>query len=293
MADRTTNTRPRTLWWRFKLFATGLLLVLACMVVYALAIEPGRLVVRKQTVQVEPWPSALNGLRVALVSDIHAGSWAVGDEKLRELTQRINELHPDLVLVLGDNTVDPMFHLSYKPITSVARALGAVRAPLGVFAVLGNHDWSDGGLRAWRAFEAAGIAVLENEARPLEWRGTRFWLAGIADEWTSKPDVQGTLAPVPRGAPVLAMTHNPNAFVEIPPRVTLTVAGHTHGGQVDWPIVGPIVIPTNGRAYRRGFYADHGRRFFVTSGVGTGQVPGRLRVPPEIAILTLRAGPPG
>ncbi len=180
------------------------------------------------------------------------------------------------------------------PPETIAAHLQGLRAKHGVFAVLGNHDWyRRGGERVWRALESVGIRVLENRATPLPGSGGRIWLAGIADDTTRHPDPQGTFRDIPEGAAVVAMTHDPAVFPDIPDRAALTLAGHTHGGQVAVPFWGALFIP--GRSplrYAYGHVAENGKDLYVTSGIGTTGLPVRFNAPPEIVVLTLGAPPP-
>jgi predicted MPP superfamily phosphohydrolase len=198
---------------------------------------------------------------------------------------------PDVVLLLGDyynNGRRPdRWRAAGGPmsIDGVADELGRLRAPLGVYAVLGNHDWWLDGRRIERALTARGIVVLENRAvaaRP------GLWLAGLADEMTRDPDPLVALAPVPAGATVLALTHNPDVFPLVPPQVALTVAGHTHGGQLRLPLLGAPVVPSRyGERFAAGHIVEDGRHLFVTTGVGTSIYAMRFGVTPEIVVLTL------
>ena len=173
----------------------------------------------------------------------------------------------------------------------IAEELRALRAPLGVYAVLGNHDWWFDGGRVARALGGAGLKVLENEAVKVESSGRAFWLGGVADLWTRRPDVPGTLRQVTSDDPVVLFTHNPDIFPDVPARVSLTVAGHTHGGQVNLPLVGRPVVPSRfGQRYAMGHVVEGGRHLFVSGGVGTSIIPVRFRVPPEIVILKLGPG---
>jgi predicted MPP superfamily phosphohydrolase len=172
----------------------------------------------------------------------------------------------------------------------IAVEMGKLRAPLGTIAVLGNHDWWNDGERITRALRQAGLTVLENEARRIEYGGKSFWVAGVADMWTRKPDIAGSLAQVNSDDPVILITHNPDIFPDVPPRVSLTLAGHTHGGQVNLPFIGRPIVPSNfGQRYASGHVVEDGRHLFVSDGIGTSIIPVRFRVPPEIVILTLRA----
>jgi predicted MPP superfamily phosphohydrolase len=157
-----------------------------------------------------------------------------------------------------------------------------------VFAVLGNHDWVNDGTAISRALSAAGITVLENAAVPIVVRGTRLWIAGFADITERRPDVPATLAPIPGGEPILALSHDPDLFTHLPSRIALTLAGHTHAGQVAIPVLRRYVIPSrHGERYAVGHVVENGRHLVVTAGVGTSRWPVRLLAPPEALVLRL------
>ena len=214
------------------------------------------------------------------------GSPFNGPRKLEEVVARVNQSRPHIVLLAGDYVVSGARGGDFVPPERTASLLSKLEAPLGVFAVLGNHDhWYDGP-RVRRAFESAGIRVLENENVRVEGEGFDFWLVGIGDLMAGNPDVAGALAGLPQEGAAIALTHNPDLFPEITDRVALTLAGHTHGGQVDFPFWGAPVVPSRfGERYVRGHVVEQGRHLFVTSGLGTSILPVRFRVPPEIAIL--------
>jgi predicted MPP superfamily phosphohydrolase len=170
----------------------------------------------------------------------------------------------------------------------IAPALAGLHARAGVFATLGNHDRWLGGQRIRSALERSGIKVLENDAVRVEHDGAVLWIAGISDLWTASPDITAALAKVTDGAPVIAFTHNPDIFPDMPARVALTIAGHTHGGQVVLPLVGRLVVPSRfGQRYALGHIVEGTRHLFVTTGIGTSMIPVRFGVPPEIAVLTV------
>lgn len=132
------------------------------------------------------------------------------------------------------------------------------------------------------------MTVLENQAARVESGGRAFWLVGVADLWTRRPDIAGALAQVAGEDPVILLTHNPDIFPDVPPRVSLTLAGHTHGGQVNLPFLGRPVVPSRfGQRYAMGHVVEQGRHLFVSGGIGTSIIPVRFRVPPESVILTL------
>ncbi len=265
---------------------------------YATLVEPRRLRVRHRTLALERWPAGLDGLRLALISDLHAGAPHMSPARIGSIAARTNAERADLVVLLGDLVDrDVAFGAAPDP-RAVAERLGALRAPLGVLAVLGNHDWRTDGPGIAAALRDEGIPVLEDEAVRLAAAGAELWVAGLADATERSPDVPRALAAVPAGAAAIALSHDPDLFPRIPARVALTVAGHVHGGQVDpaigsWPVLPAVLrrawIPSRfGDRYRRGHVVEGGRHLYVTSGVGTSALPVRLGVPPEVVVLTLR-----
>lgn len=234
------------------------------------------------------WPEACQGLQVAVLADLHTGSPFNGLAKLDKIVALTQDAKPDLVLLAGDYVIDGVKGGRFVAPREIAARLATLRAPLGTYAVLGNHDWWNGAGEVRRAFENAGIPVLDDRAIPLTKGACRFWLAGFGDLWESKPDVRHALREVSAGAAVLAFTHNPDLFPAVPASVSLTVAGHTHGGQVRVPFLGPVIIPSrHGRRYAQGHIVEQGRNLFVSSGLGTSILPVRFLVPPEVSRLYL------
>jgi len=190
------------------------------------------------------------------------------------------------VLMAGDYVILKVFLGTYVNPEVIAAHLRPLTARKPVYAVLGNHDWWKDGNRVRRALESAGVVVLQNQATPVTLRGCRFWLVGIGDLWEGHPDMRAAFAPVrDDGAPVVALTHNPQLFPDLPARTSLLVAGHTHGGQVN---LLPGRPSRRGEEYLAGPIYERGQVLFVTSGIGTSIAPFRFRVPPEISRLTLR-----
>ncbi len=269
-------------------FWAGAALSLTALAIWALWIEPAQLVVREVTLELPRWPES-EPLRLALLSDLHVGSphWGLG--RLTELVEVTNAAKPELVLLAGDYLINGVLLGTWVDPESIASVLGGLHAPLGVVAVLGNHDgWNDGE-RVRRAFTAQGIAVLENRALPVRRGAFEFFVIGLADVMTGNVDLQGSLAQVPAGAVQLVLSHGPDVFSNMDERVALTLAGHTHGGQVRLPFLGRLVVPSSyGQRYAAGHVVEQGRHLFVTTGVGTSIIPVRFGVPPELVLLELR-----
>jgi predicted MPP superfamily phosphohydrolase len=254
--------------------------------VYATAIEPRRLVTVHQTLALPRWPRRLDGMRLGLLSDLHGGALHANPRAFARAVERLNDEAPDAIVLLGDYIdAHPIWGGRIEPET-IARELAHLHAPLGVFAVLGNHDWKQAGYSMWRALQDAGIEVLEN--RTL--RAGDAYVAGLADLRSRRPDLPGTLADIPADAPVILLAHDPDVFPYVPDRVAVTLSGHTHGGQVAIPVLRRLVIPSHyGERYARGHIVEDGRHLYVTSGLGTSGLPVRLFAPPEIVVLELVA----
>lgn len=273
---------------RLRLAIIAVAFVIVGLFVWAFVIEPNRLIVRQETIYVANWPRELNGLRVAVISDIHIGGWAIDDSKLRLIVKRTNELQPELIVILGDYmSADGWTSNQVEP-EQFAPLLKDFTAPFGVYSVLGNHDWWYDGNRVRRALESNGLKVLDNEVFEVKARGTSLWLAGLADLWTRPQRIDETIRKTPEGAMVIALAHNPDIFPRLSTRVPLLLAGHTHGGQVRFPIIGTVIQPSNfGQRYVRGHVFENNHHLFVTSGIGTSIIPVRFGVPPEIVLVTL------
>ena len=266
-----------------ELAAAGLLAG-AGLAAYAGWIEPRRLVVNAMELELPQWPAHLSGVRVAAISDLHAGVPHVGLATIRRVVETMNALEPDVHLLLGDYL--DASQVLQRPLApeSIARELSKLRAPLGTVAVIGNHDWRKSGDRMWRALDVHGITVLEDRATDLG----EFWVAGLADMRHRRPNVNRALQAVPNEAPVIVLSHDPDLFPRIPERVALTLAGHLHGGQVAIPLLRRPLMPSHyGERYARGHIVEHGRHLVVSSGIGTSGIPVRFLAPPEVLHLTL------
>ena len=264
-----------------------LLATAAVLAVWAFWWEPGRLVLNEIELEVPGWPEG-EETRIALIADLHVGSPRNGRDKLRRAVRRVNETLPDLVLIAGDLTIDNVLGGGFVPPEEIAGDLAALDARYGVFAVLGNHDrWLSAG-RVEEALTGVGITVLDNRGQRVRVRGHDTWIAGVADYWTGHPSIDDALEGAGAGEPVILFTHNPDLFPEVPARVSLTLAGHTHGGQVIIPFVGPGITPSRfGARYAAGHVVEDGRHLFVTTGVGTSRLGVRFLVPPEVVSLRL------
>ena len=276
---------------KLKLIVAALFVAACASALWAFWLEPASLGVRRVSLKVPAWRAEHGGMKVAVLTDLHVGSPHVGPEKLRRVVGLVNEERPDLVVILGDLVIQGVVGGEFVTPERIAEELKNLKAPHGVVAVLGNHDWWLDGERVRAALKAAGVTVLENQSVRVERGGRAFHVAGVADMWTRTADVAASLKGVgPDEEPVLLLTHNPDIFPDVPARVSLTLAGHTHGGQVNFPLVGRLVVPSRyGQRYAMGHVVEGGRHLFVGGGVGTSIIPVRFRVPPEVVILTIES----
>jgi predicted MPP superfamily phosphohydrolase len=254
-----------------------------------------RPVERRLTVKLAGWPSDARPLKIALLSDIHLGNYAMDAGRLRRIVGQVNTARPDLVLLAGDFVVGHDAAGAAERAAGLEAPLSRLNAPLGVVAVLGNHDhWtSSNGVRA--ALVRAGVIVLGNEAL----RRGPLGILGVDDSFSSHDDVAATAASwkAVGGIPIV-LTHSPDLAHKLSGEFSVVLAGHTHCGQVVLPWLGPLL--TRGpkqqwrtlydTRYRCGVVRDENRIVLVTAGVGSGTSPIRLGAPPDWWLLTVGPG---
>ncbi|WP_374310419.1 metallophosphoesterase [Methylocella sp.] len=273
---------------------------------YAIALEPGfRLEVTPYHVFPRGWTPGLR-VRAAVLSDIHACEPWMSPSRIRAICEVANALQPDVVFLLGDYSGGHTFMT--QPVTPEqwSEPLSILRAPLGVYAVLGNHDWMHGPLPGMpsddaegvkRGLALAGARLLENDAARLVKDGAPFWVVGVGDQIAGPrglpptADIPKALARVGDDAPALLLAHEPHAFRLAPARVSLTLAGHTHGGQINIPYVqNRFARVFDDLVY--GHIVEGGRDLIISAGLGTTHAPVRFMRPPEIVDLTIDGAAP-
>jgi predicted MPP superfamily phosphohydrolase len=233
-------------------------------------------------------PPAYDDLRIVHLTDIHH-SLFTPLEDVQRAVHLANLLRPDLVALTGDYvTLSPSF------IWPVARALGKLKARLGVFAVLGNHDFQVDADEITRALRAQRIRVLRNAHFALRSRSNILWIAGVDDLWWGADDLASALRSVPPRDPKILLCHNPTGIREAADHgVDLVLSGHTHGGQVRLPVVGSVYGRSKlGERFVEGWNRLNGTQIYVSRGIGKVLLPVRFGCPPEIACLRLRRSGP-
>ncbi|MBW8303265.1 MAG: metallophosphoesterase family protein, partial [Brevundimonas sp.] len=263
--------------------------------VWAFLVEPATLTVRHVTVESATWRGP--PLRIGIISDTHVAAPHTDVARIERLVARMNAERPEVVVLLGDYAGghEPASVRAAPETSEILRGVEAfkgLRSPLGTWGVLGNHDsWFDDAAIA-AALERANVTVLDSRAARVARPGGAFWFAGLADMHSprGRPRVGATLGEVADAAPAIVLTHWPDPFRQVPQGVALTLAGHTHCGQVNLPVLGRLVHASEAsERWPCGLYDVGGRKLFVTGGVGVSILPVRFRAPPEIVVLTLRA----
>lgn len=250
-----------------------------------------RLVVRDVTLAPPELPSALDGLRIVQLSDLHVGP-QTSRVQLEKIATATRDAEPHIIAYTGDQVDDHP-----KDIDFFASAFGHLEAPLGVYAIAGNHDVYAGWAAVRRGLEAMGINVLVNSATKLTHNGTAFWLAGTGDpagaqfvrgHESGAPDIDRTLAQIPNGAFTIALAHNPALFPALAARgVAVTLSGHTHHGQFSIPSKGWSLASVF-LDYAMGTYDRNGSLLYVSPGTNFWGIPFRIGALPEVTVITLR-----
>ena len=268
---------------------------------YAFAIEPRfRLTVTPYRLRPPRWPALQRPLRMAVIADVHACDPWMPLSRIAEIVDTANALKPDITVLLGDYVGGlPHFRTGRISAREWAPVLGRLSAPLGSYAILGNHDWWGNVGPVRRALQDNNIPVLENDVRLIKPQsGPAFWLAGLGDQlayhvgngrFQGADDMAKTLAQIGDDtAPAILLAHEPDIFPRVPARFSLTLSGHTYGGQVKLPLIGrPIVPGRYGQRYAYGHVVENDRHLLVSGGLGLSNIPVRLGVPPEIVLLEI------
>lgn len=271
----------------------GILLLIFGTYYYATSIEPNRLTITYHTVESPHLPKSFNGIKIAQFNDTHLGE-GYSNDQLRVLVRKLNEENPDIVFFTGD-LFDSVWRNPVN-IEEVPEILQEINAPLGKYAVYGNHDRGGGGSRVYQKYmREAGFQVLVNDTKTITLRsGESLTIAGLDDYLLGNPDVEGTLSNLNEKNFNMLLVHEPDVadrLLVYP--VDLILSGHSHGGQVKLPIFGTLIRTSLAKNYISGMYglsgSERGAQLYVNRGIGTTRFKIRLGNPPEISIFTLQS----
>jgi predicted MPP superfamily phosphohydrolase len=288
--ERAVNDRATLLTRRN--FLLGGVAAAAGMAFYSTEFARHEISILTRTLTLANLPEAFQNYRIVQISDIHFDEYTE-PEFVARIVAHVNRLAPDLLLLTGDFVSYGPLPLSFAASAAFrcAEVLRGLTCPLR-FGVMGNHDTAIGYPVLSEAMSHAGIPILYNEYLPIERDGQRLWLCGVADPASSLPNLHLAIPARPDG-PVLLMAHAPDyadVVVEHPRGhiVDLMFSGHSHGGQVRLPFIGPVVLPPYGKKYVEGLYRFDRLQLYVNRGIGTVGLPFRLNCPPEITVFTLQ-----
>jgi predicted MPP superfamily phosphohydrolase len=284
---------------------------------YASGVEAGmELRVTRYRIALSRWPTGFR-LKLAILADLHTCEPWMPAARIRHIAETATALRPDAILLLGDYAASGRFVAEQVPAEDWSEALAVMQAPLGVHAIVGNHDWwqdlaaqqrGSGPLFGALALEKCGIPVHQNRALRLVKDGQAFWLLGLDDQLALLPgrrwgrkhfqgmdDLQGALSQVTDESPIILMAHEPDIFPRVPQDVALTLSGHTHGGQIRILGYSPVVPSRFGNRSAYGHVTERAdptdsateRHLVVSGGLGCSIIPARFGVPPEIVQIEI------
>lgn len=253
--------------------------------IYAKFLEPNRLVISRAELFLPNWNDDLNGFKIGLISDIHIGTGNIDLKKLDKIVEKMNSQNPDLIILLGDFDAK-YIKLSKIPQKDISQSLAKLKAPYGVISILGNHDYNPPEI-VKNILQNANIKILENTNTFIYPENKKIQIIGFKDMWHYKLNPEKIIRNNCSNIPTIILSHNPDIFPKIPPCTTLTLSGHTHGGEIYVPIFGAPFIPSKfNLKYRKNYVVENNKHLYVSGGIGT--LSGfRTFNPPEIVILTL------
>lgn len=262
----------------------SVVLVIACLIgtilfLYSLIYEPYTLEIKRYTLK----NAKLSGLKIVMATDLHVAPYSFEKKRLRRIIREINALNADIV-ILGGDYVKGHKSSAAMPITDIAAELKNLKSCYGTFAVLGNHDVLYGKSAVIKAFADADIPLLQNQNVRIETAQGHVYLAGVNDYFEDVPDIQKALDGTT--APTILLSHSPDILPQVTQPVDLVLSGHTHGGQVVFPLIGALLVPSDyGQRYRYGLIKENGKTLIVSKGLGTSMLPIRFNCKPEIVVI--------
>jgi len=262
----------------------------------ALFVEPHHVIVKRVDIHLRRLPEAFDGFTIAQLSDFHYDE-RFSAATIRAAVEIANKLQPNLTVLTGDFVTEPVLahrrHINLQEAANAAEPCAALlnklRADFGVMSVIGNHDGNTDPDRVKAILRSEGLPVMYDEAKAIERAGKRIWIAGLDDN-PDETDLRPALKGIPEDECVIVLVHEPDVadFISQYP-VDLQLSGHSHGGQVRLPLIGPTYLPRLGQKYPRGLRRVGPLTLYTNVGIGTMGLPFRLNCPPEVTLLTLRA----
>lgn len=262
--------------------------LLPALLVWAFFIEQQMLVNTRVTIPINNLPIKFENYRIVFISDTHTCEPYTKLEMIKRVADLVNKQKPDLLVLGGDYEVTGLMFSKHIEAEETAQILKSINAKDGKYAILGNHDYFNGRTRIAKQLKENGFKVLRNESINLGTAKSPLYLVGLGDFDYGDADVM-KLMNISKNAPIIALVHEPDVFPTFLENISLTLSGHTHGGQIRLPFIGALKTPSAyGNKYAKGLIKEGKKQLFVTSGIGTSILPIRLFDPPEIAVITLK-----
>lgn len=259
---------------------------------YSGLIEPNVVDISRLDLKPNRLPSAFDGFKIALISDLHYGPYT-GEHEIGAAVHTTNELKPDVVFLLGDFVTEPLTGNSKhgaRKAEPCAKLLSRLQSPYGSFAVLGNHDYATDPEFVAEALTSHGAVLLRNAHYPIERDGARLWLIGMNDAMFGKAALEQGLRGIPVNEAKVLLVHEPDFADESSQYgIDIQFSGHSHGGQIRIPGVHPLWLPDLAKKYYRGYYRVRDLQLYTNRGIGTVALPFRFCAPPEVTLVTLRS----
>lgn len=263
----------------------SLLILFVVLCIDLFFIEPNILLTKSQKLEIPHWNKDLDGFKIALITDIHLGTKFVDLKKLARIVKIVNSKNPDLIVICGDLDAKSISKEKYST-AQIANILKNLKSKHGIIAVMGNHDYVPPSV-VKNIYQKSNIILLENEDYYFSHNAKTLRIVGFKDLWYFKSNPIQVVGMKDKTTPTVVLTHNPDYFPKMPNFVSLTLSGHTHGGEIVLPFIGSFFIPSEyGQRYRNGYIIENNKHLFVSRGVAT-LSGGRFLDPPEINILTL------
>lgn len=257
-----------------------ILLVVILLFFYSGYVEPNLLEYKYQNIYTQNWNKNLDGFKIAVISDLHIGTGNINCNKIDKITNRVNKETPDLIVLLGDFDAK-YIEYSKIPEQNISDSLKKLKAKYGVYAILGNHDY-DPPYIVNRILKNSNIKLLENESAYLSC-GIR--IVGLKDLWHFSLNPKAIIGNITQ--PTIVLSHNPDIFPEIPQNTSLTLSGHTHGGEIYIPYLGSPFVPSKyHQRYRKGYVVENNKHIYISGGVAT-LSNFRFCNPPEVIFINL------
>ena len=265
-----------------KKISLAIIIIMIPFMVYSL-IEPYWIQTKEITIESNQIPAQFDGKKIVFISDVHLESWPFFDQKRTEdLVNQVNALHPDMILLGGDYVSDESPYIN-----PCFTELSKLKAPLGVYGVLGNNDPQNESIEAMKN---ANITYVGNSGLWIENQGAKIRIGGVGDMLTDTQNQDSAIGNANESDFVMLLSHNPDFFPILDKsKVDVMLSGHTHGGQITFfGIWAPIVHSQYGNKYRTGVIKDNNTTLVVSNGIGTIMLPMRLFAPPQIIVIELK-----